>query len=194
MSDSTRKDGKTFTLRNVNSASTKTCGNLKDLVRQQLVDDIISDDFDIGYMEGNTVVSLRSTLEVWSDIRQGKKVTIWCDGLREDVSGAGQKSSRKRKNKGEDSNEFNVKKSKEEKDKKVDKVISNLKETHDMNFTNMQYRIWAEMITGGIYSSPPTSSMFMRAGGGSTTSAAVNESLSEIAKCITTVSTPFIWY
>ena len=50
------------------------------------------------------------------------------------------------------------------------------------------------MITGGIYSdydNPPNSSMFVRAGGGCTTpkskSSPVNESLSDIAKCLTNV-------
>ena len=79
----------------------------------------------------------------------------------------------------------------------MDRVIIKLKETYALNFTNMQYRIWAEMITGGIYSSydnPPTSSMFARAGGGTNTpkskSPGVNESLSEIAKCMTSVLSP----
>lgn len=129
------------------------------------MDDIVPDNFDVGYMEGNIVVILRSIqdiLEVWNFLSQGKKVVLWCDGLRENSS---HKCSRKSKNKEDDSG--NAKKTKEEKDRKVDEVISGLKETHGSNFTNMQYRIWAEMITGGTYSSydnPPTSSMFMRAG------------------------------
>ena len=46
---------------------------------------------------------------------------MWCDGLKEDVT---QKSTRKRKNRSEDDTSgFNAKKSKEEKDKRVDKVI-----------------------------------------------------------------------
>ena len=198
VSDSTKKEAKTFTLRNVNPIITKTCERLKDLIREQLMDDIIPYDFDVGYIEGNTVVSLRTTqdiLEVWSSINQGKKVMMWCDGLKEDVT---QKSTRKRKNRSEDDiSGFNAKKSKEEKDKRVDKVISSLKEAHATNYTNMQYRIWAEMIIGGIYSSydsPPNSSMFMRAGGGSTTpkskSPDMNQSLSDIAKCLNNVLSP----
>jgi hypothetical protein len=196
VSDSTKKDAKTFTIRKVNPGLTKTCESLKDVIREQLTDDIISSDFDVGYIEGNTAVSLRSAqdlLELWEDINQGKKVVMWCDGLKEEVC----QKSRKRKagNEGDEISRFNV--AREEKDRKVDQVISSLNETHTANFTSMQYRIWAEMITGGIYSSydnPPSSSMFTGAGGGTTTpkkkSSDMNESLSDIAKCLCNVLSP----
>ena len=55
------------------------------------------------------------------------------------------------------------------KDKRVEKIVNKLKETHadTHQFSQMQYRIWAEMINSGIYSSmedPPSTSMFKRAG------------------------------
>jgi len=44
----------------------------------------------------------------------------------------------------------------------------NLKELHEQQYTPMQYRIWGEMIIGGLYSSKteaPNTSVFSRAGG-----------------------------
>ena len=48
-------------------------------------------------------------------------------------------------------------------------MIDALKEKHGSNFTPMQYRVWSEMVVGGVHSSTDdalTSSMFVRAGGG----------------------------
>ena len=156
--DATRKDRKTFCLRNLNPSSTCTCESLKAVIHQQLKGDIISGDFDVGYMDKTTVVSIRNSqdlCDIWNDVKKGKSVVIWCDSLREDTVSLNQKSSRKRKNADTepDENEFGVKRSKldkqEEKDRKVETVISALKKSHGANFTNMQYRIWSEMITGG---------------------------------------------
>ena len=59
----------------------------------QLGADLI--EFDIGYIQGNTVVSLRSSKdiqEVWSSVLKGENITLWCDGLcKEGQSGAGTK-------------------------------------------------------------------------------------------------------
>ena len=43
-------------------------------------------DFDLGYLEGSTQVSVRTSnnlSEMWNDFSQGKKVILWCDGLKE---------------------------------------------------------------------------------------------------------------
>ena len=45
--------------------------------------------FDVGYLQGSTVVNIRSSKEldeVWKDIRRGKNVVLWCDGLKEITS------------------------------------------------------------------------------------------------------------
>ena len=70
-------DGKTFTLRNIDPSKVKTCDQLKSVVRAQLQDDICTADFDVGYLQNNTVVSLRSPedmQEIWSNIMKGTKV------------------------------------------------------------------------------------------------------------------------
>ena len=125
----------------------------------------MSCDFDIGFLQGSTTVNLRTSqdlLDVWNDIAGGKNIVLWCDGLKDDNC----KSKRKRKiddsctvDSGDDddvnlSTHKSIKKKKEEKkDRHVENTITELKEMHGSNFTNMQYRIWSEMIIGGICSS-----------------------------------------
>ena len=60
---------------------------------------------------------------------------------------------------------------KETRDDKVQRCIEELKEKHGQTtYTCMQYRIWAELLNGGVYGStseaPTNSTMFMRAGSG----------------------------
>ena len=82
----TKHAPKTFTLRDVDIASVNSQGQLRKVIREQLQDDLVKE-FDVGYYEGTTVVSIRSPrdlAEVWNDLKAGKKVTLWCDGLKED--------------------------------------------------------------------------------------------------------------
>jgi hypothetical protein len=79
-----KKDSKTFSLRNVDFAVVTSCVTLKALIIAQLKDDI-EKEFDIGYLQGNSIINIRSSddlLEVWASIRQGKNVVLWCDGLK----------------------------------------------------------------------------------------------------------------
>ena len=76
-----RKKGacKTFTLRNIKPWEILECSDLEDSVRDQLQDDVIEEEFDVGYLQSNTVVSIRSKeglVEVWSTM---SKSTLWCD-------------------------------------------------------------------------------------------------------------------
>jgi len=89
---SAKKDSKTLTLRNVDPISVNTQEKLKLLIRTQLQKDV-SGDFDVGFLQGSTVVNIRSSEdldEVWNDIR--------CDGLKEMTS-----KIRKRKQQADDS-------------------------------------------------------------------------------------------
>ena len=134
---------------------------LKTIIKDQLA----TSDFDVGYIQGANVVSIRSEKDlsdVWGDARkQGHNVVLWCDGLK-DKSG-------KRKKKGEDGGSVKSKRKKSEdnaKEKAVAKTVTELQEKHGGTCTQIQYRIWSEMINGGIYSSlinPPNTLMFQRA-------------------------------
>ena len=63
-SDSSGKkaNGKIFTLRNIDPSKVKTCSQLKTLIRVQLQEDIRTrGNFDVGYIQSNSVVTLRSS-------------------------------------------------------------------------------------------------------------------------------------
>ena len=74
-----KKDPKTFTLRDIDRATVLSgCEALKSLIRKNLKDDITSGDFDVGYIQGSSVV--RDLVELWSCLSE-KTTTLWCDGL-----------------------------------------------------------------------------------------------------------------
>ena len=97
------KDVKKFTLRNVDPSLITSSGDLKELIKANLHDDIKSGDFDVGYMIGNEVIRVRTEedlREMWGDLRKSSSTTLWCDGLIDEESGKASKSSnssRKRK-------------------------------------------------------------------------------------------------
>lgn len=71
-----KKDPKTFTLRNIDQHALLTCDNLKGVIRRKLIDDITTSDFDVGYVQGATVVCIRTSddlEELWSLLRQPQK-------------------------------------------------------------------------------------------------------------------------
>ena len=76
-----KKDPKTFTLRNVDQSAVLSCDDLK-IIRKNLRYDITSGHFDVGYIQGSSVVRIRSNedlAELWSLLK--KSTTLWCDGL-----------------------------------------------------------------------------------------------------------------
>ena len=157
-----KKSFKTFTLRNLLPPT--TVPGLKEEIKDQLQSDV-TQDFDVGYYDNSTQISIRTThdlTELWSDISKGKKVVMWCDGLREkrNLEFDEQDSAhppKKRKSKHVE----------EKSDSKAEEMVHSLREIHGKSFTPMQYRIWAEMVAGGLHESlehPPNTSMFCRAG------------------------------
>ena len=161
--------GKMFTLRDLDITTILTCEDLKDAIKRQLTDDIVDSDFDVGYVEGSSVVRIRNRRdleEVWSCISKSKgKVMLWCDGL------SNTKESRKRP-RSNGVSVVNTKKKvpdKADKEQKVQQLVDSLKEKHLSDYTPMQFRIWAEMVASGMYCSmdnPPNTTMFTRAGSG----------------------------
>ena len=127
--DGKKAEGKTFTLRNLDPTKIKTRDNLKTLIRAQLQGDIRSGDFDVGYLQNSSVVSLRSRediQEVMSNAAKGTKVTLWCDGLQS-ISAVGNKAKKRKQQDDASSDESDSeprKKSKvEEKDDKIQKTF-----------------------------------------------------------------------
>ena len=195
---------KLFTLRHVDARKMLSCEEVKRVIRSQLKEDIVLGDFDVGFLSGNNVITIRSAAdlnEFWSDFRAGKKVMLWCDGLREaHTTNSPSTSASDKRKRGHnhsaqqlDSDEENYQLSKqpapkrkrvsaEEREDRVQSTIDKLKEKHGPEFTPMQFRIWSEMIVGGIHSSidnPPTSAMFTRAGKGVISSKKKDDSVAE---------------
>ena len=145
---------------------------MKTLIKAHLQEDVESaSEFDIGYLHNNSVINLRSGIdlqEVWHKLINGVELTLWCDGLRK---------CRPKRKKGrqldfyEDEEDCEVpkkKKKNEEREDKIQGLVDELKKKHGEKYTQMQYRIWAEMMVGGVYKdrdTPPASTMFKRSGG-----------------------------
>ena len=65
-------------MRNIKPWEILECSDLEDLIRDQLQDDVIEEEFDVGYLQSNTVVSIRSKedlVKVWSTMCKGTNVT-----------------------------------------------------------------------------------------------------------------------
>ena len=177
------KDTKMFTLRNLNPGSIVSSKDLMEVIRAQLSDDMIEDAFDVGFIKNtNTAVSIRSKqdlAEIWDQLQKGKNIVLWCDGMTlaketkenrkrpvpvfsddEDDDDLFEKKKKKRKKKREDSATAD----------KVEEVIQKLKAKHgNTAYTQMQFRIWSEMIVGGLHQSQddhPETTMFARCASG----------------------------
>ena len=169
---STKKDSKTFTLRNVNTAAIGSCEQLKCEIRSQLCGDIVQE-FDVGYLQGSTLISIRTPhdlSEIWNDANKGNKVILWCDGLKEVAQGTIKPSTSRRRKHCVDSDDDDSsdemeassgkkkhgkkrKSVQETREEKVEETVNTLKEKHGKTFTQMQYHIWGEMVGGGLHSS-----------------------------------------
>ena len=92
------KEVKTFTVRNVDLGPIQSITDLKTVNRDKLKEDIRKN-FDVGYIQGKTVVRVRSEedmAEMWSEIKKpGSTTSLWCDGLIEATTKP--KASRRRK-------------------------------------------------------------------------------------------------
>ena len=187
------KEQKTFTVRNVNTATIESPAALKSLIRDNFSDDI-GPVFDVGYIQGSTVVRIRSKedlAEMWCDIRKCKNTCLWCDGLIE----TNKKSKRKRKHvisEDEDSGEDrpkSKKKHQDSNDEKVQEIVDELKTKHGSKYSFMQIRIWAELIFSRLYASlndpPHNNSMFERAGSGGKASKADRKETENVTKVVT---------
>lgn len=218
----TGKHYKLFTLRSIDCNKVVSREDLKAIIRRQLQDDIKRRDFDIGVVSGSSVISIRTQAdlsEFWSDIKKKKNLMLWCDGLRNSSEDARYVAGNKRskhcleldQSEGSESDEEvhatsrksgskkKKKTAQEEREERVQSSMKALKEKHGASFTPMQYRIWCEMIVGGLHTSvddPPTSSMFVRAGKNDSSgkkkgeSSAMAEALTQAAVAISTALSP----
>ena len=163
-----KKDSKVFTLRNIRTDDVTSCKDLVSIIKSQLQHDVIKD-FDVGFVENSSSVSIRSNedlRDVWDQIKRGKNTMLWCDGMA---------PMNKRRIDAESDEEHNSRRSKKKKqddtrEDRVEEMVKTLKAKHGNSaYTQMQYRAWAEMIAGGVHRSendPLTTTMFSRCGSG----------------------------
>ncbi len=200
------KEPKLFTLRDIRPEAMTSCTALKILIKAQLSQDITEENFDIGYLHGNTVVDIRSKAdldELWDGLRRRLNTTLWCDGMTGEAQNLliGRKRSAQDDEEPEKNKEKKKKKKKkddESKEERVEEAIQTLQDKHGKEFTAMQYRIWAEMHVGGYQPSldeAPSNSMFLRAGGAAvkrrTTADIVSQAINQLSPALSpSITTP----
>ena len=171
------KEVKMFTIRNVDLGPIQSITDLKTVIRDKLKEDIRKK-FDVGYIQGKTVVRVCSEedmAEMWSEIKKPGSTSLWCDGLIEATTKP--KASRRRKLQlSDDSDDENLlfpqpkKRARVDNQEKVQEIVDILNNKHGSKYTPLQVRIWAELIASGLHPNseqpPPSNSMFERAGTG----------------------------
>lgn len=142
-----KKEFKTFTLRNVDTAAIASCKDLKKLIKDSLRDDINSKDFDVGYMQGSNVIRVRTKedlSEMWAEVK--KQGTLWCDGLLDTGNNAIKSGRKGRHVSDEDSDDepsrtVSRRKKKKDNEVKVQEIVDSLKSKYESQFTIMQLHI-----------------------------------------------------
>ena len=117
-------------------------------------------------MQNNSAVTIRSSedlSDVWSQMLKGKSIMLWCDGMISKENG------RRRPDDDFDDDITDQQQTKKRKRKKdtiredqVEEIIQSLKVKHNATYTQMQYRVWSEMIAGGVHMSqdePPSTTI-----------------------------------
>ena len=151
---SRKREFETFVLRKVVKESFRTPEELKRELLHQLGSEIVSENHSFGFMKGVSKVTIHSRAdieEVWKSVSRGDSVTLWCHGAeqdavsdseeeREDVGNGKKRGSKRRK--------VSLL---EEKNNRVEKLVSTLREKHETKFSTIQYRLWAEMIDVGTH-------------------------------------------
>ena len=109
----------------------------------------IDPDCSIGYLKGGNKLTIYSSAdieEVWNSAMKGQNVTLWCFAPKQhehssdsDDTMLPQKKRRKKLS------------SLKEKNKRVELTISRLQEKHGTGYTNIQYRLWGEMVDVGTH-------------------------------------------
>lgn len=184
-----RSEIKLFTLRNVDCDKLGSPMDVNKFIFDQLGQNLVSKDltFDVGYYRGNKRVNILGSSDM-QDVRilrnkdssgvssctysmvygtiskerygPGETYTRSTDSAADTDSDCGSKRSKRKKKP--------VKKSRhEEKLERIDNIIDQLKAKHGSEYTDIQYRIWAESFDTRYHQSldtPPLGSMFKSQG------------------------------
>ena len=116
--------------------------------------------------------------DLMGSVLKEDKVLLWCDGLGKEPKEAEKntctcraKTSMIDSSDSDDEAPPSKRSKKGDRDDKVQRCVEDLKEKHRQSaYTPIQYRIWAELLIGGVYRStsevPTHFTMFIRAGTG----------------------------
>ena len=69
-----------FTLRSIDCNKVRSRDDLSGEIRRQLGGVVIQGEFDVGFVSGNSVISisnLADLAEVWLDVNKGRQVVLW---------------------------------------------------------------------------------------------------------------------
>ena len=168
-----KKDpAKNFTLRNLDLSIIKSCADLKAVIKRRLSSDITAEQYDVGYVQGTNFIRVCTTEdldELWALLRKPQSnVAIWCDGLAREAdmttTATATTTTQSHKRKKQVEVPEVVSKKHVDTHERVQTLVDQLKEKHDTKYTQMQYRIWGELIVGGQHVSmdepPDNNSMF----------------------------------
>ena len=180
-----RSEIRLFKLRNVDCDKLSSPVDLNKVIFDQLGQNLVSKDlaFDVGYYMGNKRISILGTDDM-EDVRKllrnkdSSGVTLWCMGLSKRDLDLGKRSTRDLTDSGSDSDseghkrvkrrKKSAKKSRqEEKLERIDNIIDELKAKHGTEYTDIQYRVWAESFDTRYHQSldnPPQGSLFKSQG------------------------------
>ena len=143
----------TYVQRDVTRENMNTPDNLRKELNKQFGDKLISSklDFLVGYMKSGAKVSIRTSADlddIWRGVTKGDLLTLWCHGISNESSSSSESDTEVKsvhKHKRRKLTAF------EEKNKRVNKIVTSLREKHSERFTSIQYRLWAEMLDVGSH-------------------------------------------
>ncbi len=104
-------------------------------------------------------MSIRSTADIadiWTHVRKGDQISLWCEGVRpKAVRSVLSDSESESDNEGPAKKNRRRKKRKlsalDEKNNRVEDIVSTLWEKHGSSCTTIQYRLWSEMVDIGTH-------------------------------------------
>ena len=154
-----KSEYETYILRNIESSQISTPMALKKEIFTQLGNEYVSSklDFAVGYMKSGTKLWIRTGSDVhdlWNFVHRGENISLWCNGRfarnrvssesdSDDASPPSAKKPRRKKRKKVSALD--------EKNNRVEEIVTNLREKHGSLYTSIQYRLWAEMVDVGTH-------------------------------------------
>lgn len=199
-SPANRKEFKIYTLRNLQHNDFIDPATLKSEIFTQLGDEVVCGtlDFDMGYLirnEKKWIHNAEDARDALAVVMGGGKLTLWCTGIG--TRRQGQKRPQSDNSGGSEECERRKKKCSftEEREERMTELVAQLRERHGAKYSQLQYRLWAEMFINETHKSlddVPPYPMFgqERKQRASSASGQLNEALTGLANSIAVALAP----